>query len=255
MLWTRLNRPLSLLTSHTRRWQQVFLLTAAVGAAVYAGSARGDWVWSVGYLWNASAPFSLTVESHANPTLTQWLAESASDWSQSGVVNVSVGKSGKIALYDGYYGTGKPCAWTQYWQNGGHIGHDAIYLNETCMAGWSDYWKQYAICQELGHALGMPDHNTTPTVTSCLAPSMPATTPSIEDFAELGVLYGAGTSTTSTKGKGSGGKSSTPLAGGTTTPTTTTTTTSSDPGNSGNAGGDVSGKPADPGQSGGHGHH
>jgi hypothetical protein len=231
----------------------------AVAAAAYAASASADWVWSVGYLWNASAPFSLTVESHANPTLTQWLAQSASDWSQSGVVSVSVGNSGKIALYDGYYGTGQPCAWTQYWQNGGHIAHDAIYLNETCMSGWSDYWKQYAICQELGHALGMPDHNTTSTVPSCLAPSMPAATPSTEDFAELAALYGAGTSTTSTtstKGKGSGGKGSTQLAVGTTTATTTTTTTTttSDPGNSGTAGGG-SGKPADPGQSGSHGHH
>lgn len=255
MLWIRRHtRPFPPPAPSTRRRQQVVLLATVIAAAAYGASARADWLWSVGYLWNASAPFSLTVESHANPTLTQWLAESASDWSQSGVVNVSVGNSGKIALYDGYYGTGKPCAWTQYWQNGGHIGHDAIYLNETCMAGWSDYWKRYAICQELGHALGMPDHNTTPTVPSCLAPSLPATTPSTDDFAELAALYNAGASTTSTKGKGSGGKDSTPLADGTTT-TTTITTTTSDPGNSGNAGGGVSGKPADPGQSGGHGHH
>jgi hypothetical protein len=240
-----------------RRWLAGLLVVAvACCGALFVSSAKADWVWSVGYLWNASAPFSISVESHANATLTQWLAESASAWSQSGVVKVSVGSSGKITLYDGYYGTGQPCAWTQYWQNGGHIGHDAIYLNETCMAGWTDYWKQYAICQELGHALGMPDHNTTPTVPSCMAPSMPATTPASDDFAELALLYGTGASTTSTRGKGSGGKGSTPLANETSTTTsstTTTTATTPDLGNAGN-GTDRSGRSADRGQGGGRSH-
>jgi hypothetical protein len=53
------------------------------------------------------------------------------------------------------------------------------------LAEWSDYWKQYAVCQELGQALGLPDHNTTPTVASCMAPSLLATTPS-----DLALLYG-----------------------------------------------------------------
>jgi hypothetical protein len=205
-------------------------------SAVFASSAKADWVWNVGYLWNASAPFSVTVESHANATWTQWLTQSAADWSQSGVVSVSVGSSGKIALYDGYYGGSEPCAWTEYWQHGGHIAHDAIYMNESCLASWSDYWKQYAVCQELGHALGLPDHNTTPTTASCMAPGLSATTPSVDDFAELALLYGMATTTGSNSGKG-GGKGSTPLSGGTSTTTPDTTTTSPGNGNGGGGGG------------------
>jgi hypothetical protein len=232
-----------------KRWLAFSVVVAVACCGVlFVSSASADWVWNVGYLWNASAPFSVTVESHANATWTQRLSQSAADWSNSGVVSVSVGSSGKIALYDDYYGTGEPCAWTQYWQHGGHIAHDAIYLNETCLAGWSDYWKQYAVCQELGHALGMPDHNTTPTVPSCLAPGMPAKTPSTDDFAELALLYGmTSTSSTNTKG-GGGGKGGTPLSGGATTTTTTdvttttaattaSTDTTTNPGNGNGAGG------------------
>jgi hypothetical protein len=164
--------------------------TVAAVVSMFASSAQADWVWSTGYLWNSNAPFRVTVVSHADAPWTQRLTQSAGEWSKSGVVTVNVGNSGKIGLYDGYYGTGQPCAWTQYWQHGGHISHDAIYLNETCLESWSDYWKQYAVCQELGHALGLPDHDTTPTVASCMAPSLPATGPSTDDFAELAQLYG-----------------------------------------------------------------
>jgi hypothetical protein len=156
---------------------------------IFLSSAKADWVWGT-YLWNSSAPFRVTVVSNTDAAWTQRLAQSASEWSKSGVVSVTVGNKGKITLYDGYYGANQPCAWTQYWQHGGHISHDAIYLNETCLANWSDFWKQYAVCQELGHALGLPDHDTTPTVPSCMAPTMSASSPSSDDFAELAHLYG-----------------------------------------------------------------
>jgi hypothetical protein len=224
MHWIRRSvRRLASLPVHTRLEQWVLIALAALAAAVYTGSANADWVWSTGYLWNTSAPFSVTVTSHADANWTQMVAQSAADWSRSRVVSVNVGSSGKIDLYDGYYGNSEPCAWTQYWQHGGHIAHDAVYLNESCLAGWSDYWKQYALCQELGHALGLPDHNTTPTTPSCTAPTMPATTPGTDDFAELALLYG--TAATKTKG---GGKGSTALAGGASTEATTDT-----PGNGG----------------------
>lgn len=234
----RVRRP-ALLPAHTRRGQRFLLSLAALAAAVYAASASADWVWSTGYLWNMSAPFSVTVTSHTDAGWTQMLERSAADWSMSGVVNVNVGSSGKIDLYDGYYGNSQPCAWTQYWQHGGHIAHDAIYLNETCLAGWSDYWKQYAVCQELGHALGLPDHNTTPTTASCTAPTMPAPTPSTDDFAELALLYGTATST-KTKG---GGKGSTALSGGpSSSGTVDSTSTAATPGpGNGKGGGGGSG--------------
>jgi hypothetical protein len=190
------------------------IATVAAVVPILVSSAQADWVWSTGYLWNMSAPVNLTVTSHADASWTQMLTQSAADWSTSGVATVGVGSSGKIDLYDGYYGTGEPCAWTQFYQHGGHISHDAIYLNETCLAGWSDYWKQYAVCQELGHALGLPDHNTTPTVASCMAPSLPATSPSADDFAELTLLYGSSTTTSNKGGKGSGGSGGTALTGG-----------------------------------------
>jgi hypothetical protein len=213
--------------SNTRRRQLVFVLATVVAAAACAASASAEWVGNSGYLWNTSAPFSLTVESHADAAWTQRLAQSAADWSTSGIVFVSVANKGKVALYDGYYGTNQPCAWTQFWQHGGNLSHDAIYVNETCLAGWSDYWKQYAICQELGHALGLPDHNTTPSVSSCMAPGLSAISPSTDDFAELALLYG--TTTTTSSGKG-GGKSSTPLSGGTWTSTAAPNDATKNPG-------------------------
>lgn len=219
MLWIRRLRSILAPAGRITWSQRVVVILAIATATAFAATARADWVWSTGYLWNMSTPFSVTVTSHTDAGWTKMLEQSAADWSRSGIVSVSVGSSGKIDLYDGYYGNSEPCAWTQYWQHGGHIAHDAIYLNETCLAGWSDYWKQYAVCQELAHALGLPDHDTTPTAPSCMAPGMPATTPSTDDFAELGLLYG----TTSTKTKG-GGKGGTALAGG---PDPTTASTSS----------------------------
>lgn len=175
MLWIRRLRSILAPAGRITWSQRVVVILAIATATAFAATARADWVWGTGYLWNMSTPFSVTVTSHTDAGWTKMLEQSAADWSRSGIVSVSVGSSGKIDLYDGYYGNSEPCAWTQYWQHGGHIAHDAIYLNETCLAGWSDYWKQYAVCQELAHALGLPDHDTTPTAPSCMAPGMPAT--------------------------------------------------------------------------------
>lgn len=150
--------------------------------------------WSdPGFQWRTRQPFTLNVDDHTTGGWPARVALAAADWSASSTADVVVGGKGgkvKVSIYNYAGPATSPCAWMQVSFTGGYIKSAGITINDTCMDVQADWFKQYAVCQELGHALGMPDHRTdVPTLPSCMSPQRPGEHPSLDDFDKLASLY------------------------------------------------------------------
>jgi hypothetical protein len=175
-------------------WGRGFLVFASIVAAlIFAPLSLGDSVWSdAGYHWKAHAPFTISLDNHTGATWTARLRQAATDWSAAAAVDVAVGGQGKVDVYDGYYGSATACAEADYDLTGqGQVKHVTIFLNDSCLDGFTETMKQYALCQEVGHALGLGDHRLdTPLTPSCMAPLNPGPSPNQNDFDQLALIYG-----------------------------------------------------------------
>lgn len=185
--------------------------------------ASAESIWSdPGFHWRAKAPFTVNVVSKLTSSDFQsYLVASSADWSQSSAVDVAVTSKGRVDVYEGDYGRGTYVAWTYFTLNNGYVQHAYVYLNTSYRGLVSDFVWQLAVCQELGHALGLGDHRLDyPALPSCMAPYNYGTSPNAEDLQQLELIYG-GSSTGTSPGKGPGKDSGA-------TPTTTSDTKTSD---------------------------
>lgn len=166
------------------------LVICAIGM-LFAGTALASSVWSgSGYQWHARAPLTVRMADRTSGEWPARIARAASEWSAASAVDVVLGNSGKVEIR---LSQGDPgyCAWTSFDLQGGYAKHATVWLSVPCLAGRSDAFKQFAVCNEIGHALGLPDYRLdTPAVPSCMAPSNWGPSPNQDDFAYLWVLYG-----------------------------------------------------------------
>jgi hypothetical protein len=130
----------------------------------------------------AAKPPRVTVINLADHTSAEWraqVAQAAADWSASPYIDISVGSNGKLAVYNGAYGSNYPWSWTVLTQR-----TSTISLNDTYLAGATPDQRQHAICAEIGNAIssneGCRDRVTGEWFT----------TPTAQDFADLAVIYG-----------------------------------------------------------------
>jgi hypothetical protein len=144
-----------------------------------------------GYEWpTRTIPFTVTLDSHlTDPSLLAALDKAATSWSSSSVLDVTVGGSSNqhIDVYQVDDPNLGP-AWTELGYDNGKITSASIYVNSDVLE-WSTWWKEVAICHEVGHGLGL-DHQSDPVEASCIAPGWPSTVPNARDFETLEVMYG-----------------------------------------------------------------
>jgi hypothetical protein len=177
-----------------------------VGLMLFPVAAHSE---LTGYKWPVrSTPFTVAVESHVtDPGVQAALDKAAASWSESSVLDVSIGGSSTqtIVVYEGTYPHRGP-GWTELGYKSGDITSATIYVNDIDVPNWSTWWKEQLLCHEMGHSLGL-DHQLAPVEPSCISPGWPGTTPNAYDFQELELLYGSGSSqaeTPSTNGHESG---------------------------------------------------
>jgi hypothetical protein len=144
-------------------------------------------IWHVG-----NVPFTLTLANHTSSEWAPYIAQAASDWSQSSVLDISVSTgNSKFSVYNGAYGTNYPWAWTTLTYGGGYTKTATINLNNTYLDGVTpvgnltpEQVRQHAICAEIGNAIssfeGCRDRVTGEWFT----------TPTAQDFADLETIYG-----------------------------------------------------------------
>lgn len=181
------------------------LLVLFAAQAMFATHSWG------GYHWARTAnPFTLTVGDNLTAAWDPYLATTASDWSFSEVLNLTVvpGVSnpknckpalGRIEVCNSKYGNNGWLGIAQIWITGGvHITQGITKVNDTYFntAAYSDpAWRNLVMCQEVGHAFGL-DHQDEEFGNTNLDTCMDYTSnpqsnqhPNAHDYAELSEIY------------------------------------------------------------------
>ncbi len=163
----------------------------AVAASLLASPVQAA-TWSdSGIQWHTSVPFTLNVDDHTTGVWPARIAVAAADWSLSSTADVVVGGKGKIkvSVYEVNLASA-PCAWMSVTVQGNYLKTASISLNNACLDRQTEENRQTVICQEIGHALGMPDHRTdVPPAPSCMAPAWYGPHPIQDDFDQLASRY------------------------------------------------------------------
>ena|SRR3989344_2387960 len=179
----------------------LFLISASPAFATHS--------WG-GYHWARTAnPFTLKLGDNVNSTWDSYLLTTASDWSQSTVLDTIrvTGQanpkncrptSGRVEVCNSKYGNNGWLGIAQIWVSSSHITQGITKMNDTYFNTASyntPAWRQMVICQEIGHTFGL-DHqdenfNNTNLGTCMDYTSDPNTNqhPNAHDYEELGLIY------------------------------------------------------------------
>ena len=149
-------------------------LVVALSIALAVGSvspAQANHSWG-GYHWaRTSNPFTVTLGDNVSTAWDTTLTTTASDWSQSAVLDTVVGTgranprncrptAGRVEVCNSTYGNNGWLGIAQVWISGSHITQGTVKLNDSYF-NTSTYntpaWRNLVSCQEVGHTLGL-DH-------------------------------------------------------------------------------------------------
>lgn len=185
-----------------------FILLAT--SAVPAG-ANNSWG---GYHWARTAnPFTLRVGDNVASNWDQYLNQTASDWTRSTVLDLTVvpggskskncqATAGRVEVCSGSYGNNGWLGIAQIWLARGtkHITQGTVRVNDFYF-NLAQYnfttEREHVMCQEVGHTLGL-DHQSTDgsSQNTCMDyyrntsdSDTTSTSPNQHDYDELGIIY------------------------------------------------------------------
>ena len=182
-----------------------------VAAASLPAAASNSWG---GYHWARTAnPFTLKVGDNFSASWDSYLTQTASDWSKSDVLDLSVvaGGStskrcsatlGRVEVCSGSYGNNGWLGIAQIWLAKGttHITQGTVKVNDYYfnLAKYNNSSeKEHVVCQEVGHTLGL-DHQDTSgaSLNTCMdyyqntsSSDTQSTSPNTHDYNELDIIY------------------------------------------------------------------
>lgn len=201
----------------------------------FAGIATASHSWG-GYHWARTAnPFSIKLGNNLSGAWPGHLSVASADWSASTVLDTNIvpgqsnpknckPKLGRVETCNSKYGNNGWLGIAQIWISGTHIVQGTVRLNDTYY-NTSRYntpaWRQYVMCQEVGHTFGLDhqdENNTNTNLGTCMDytndPAGTAGTngtlsnehPNSHDYDQLIAIYthldSTNTSFSSTVGKG-----------------------------------------------------
>ena len=198
-------------TTSVRRWLAIGFV-GILGAAV-PSLAVADHSWG-GYHWaRTTASFTLLVGDNVSSTWDPYLAEAATDWSQSTVLDLQIvaggtrpkpckATSGRIEACSASYGNNGWLGIAQIWITGGeHITKALTKVNDFYFNQPSyntPAWRRLVMCQEIAHDFGL-DHQDENFSNSNLGSCMDYTSdpdgppsnehPNQHDFDQLVAIY------------------------------------------------------------------
>ena len=155
--------------SHKRRLLLTSLVVFAFVALTAVTSANHSWN---GYHWaRQSNPFTVQVGDNVSGAWDSVLQTTASDWSQSTVLDMAIvaggsskrncrPTSGRVEVCNDTYGNNGWLGIAQVWVSGSHITQGTVKLNDTYFntpTYNTTAWRNLVSCQEVGHTLGL-DH-------------------------------------------------------------------------------------------------
>lgn len=199
-----------------------FLLLAFPSVGAYANHAWNDYHWA-----SMSKPFTLQIVDSMTADWDYPLNEAISQWSQSTKVMFAITsfddkaktrehcrmKTGQIRMCNDAYGiTGWLGQTVLGFDSSGHADKARVRINESYSQYFTFEKKNYLLCHELGHTLGLwhTSEDGSSQMTCMDLSNDPITqTPNNHDFEELEIIYGHDDTYNSYddgSGKGSGGK-------------------------------------------------
>lgn len=190
--------------------RQAITVLATLGIAGVASVASANHSWG-GYHWaRTSNPFTLKVGDNVTSAWDSFLGTTASDWSQSTVLDMTVVPGGvknvkrcnptlgRDEVCNGSYGNNGWLGVAQVWVSGLHITQGTVKVNDTYFNSStynSPAWRNLVICQEVGHTLGL-DHQdenfNNPNLGTCMDYTNDPSTnqhPNQHDYDELETIY------------------------------------------------------------------
>lgn len=205
------------------------LIFLSFGAFILIASANHSWG---GYHWARTGnTFTLKLGDNVSSAWDTYLGTTSSDWSLSSVLDAVVfptlsnpscrAVKGRVEVCNKTYGNNGWLGLAQIWVSGKHITQATTKVNDTYF-NLPDYstpaWKQFVMCQEVGHAFGLghQDENFNNTnLGSCMDYTNDPSRddglgnnlhPNEHDNAQLETIYNSHTDTTTTiKSTGSRG--------------------------------------------------
>lgn len=194
------------LTLAVSTWALALMVAAALPAA-----ASNSWG---GYHWATTAdPFTLKIGDNFSSSWDSYLTQTAWDWTQSSVLDLSVvpgGSSskrcsatpGRVEVCNGSYGNNGWLGLAQIWLARGtpHITQGTVKVNDYyfSLAKYNNSSeKEHVVCQEVGHTLGL-DHQDTSgkSVGTCMdyyknttASDTSSISPNQDDYDTLNSIY------------------------------------------------------------------
>jgi len=141
----------------------------SVGMFAFVASARHSWG---GYHWARTAnPFTLKLGDNVSSLWDGHLAGASSDWSASSVLDTAIVPGGTLAgncqptlgrveVCNDTYGENGWLGIAQIWLSGSHITQGVTKMNDTYFNDPTKpyntlAWRQFVICQEIGHTFGL----------------------------------------------------------------------------------------------------
>lgn len=201
---------------------RAFLKKSLIGAttvatAFFGPAALADHAWSTYHWARTSNPFTLALGDNVSAAWDAHLATTASDWSVSPVVDLTVvpgsavpktckPKAGRVEVCNSKYGRNGWLGIASVWASGSHITQGTVKLNDTYY-NTAQYdtpaWRNLVMCQEVGHTIGL-DHQdegfSNPNLGTCMDyTSSPESNqhPNAHDYEMLETIYAHLDSTTS----------------------------------------------------------
>jgi len=141
----------------------------ALLATLSAMPALATHSWG-GYHWaRTSNPFTLELGNNVSPTWSPYLTNTSGAWSQSSVLDTSVGAggtsartcgatTGRVEVCSDSYGNNGWLGLAQIWLSGSHITKGVVKVNDTyfSLAAYNTpEERNHVMCQEVGHTLGL----------------------------------------------------------------------------------------------------
>lgn len=188
------------------------LVLAFAGIAVLGlvTIAEADHSWA-NYHWSRTAnPFTVALGDNVDSTWDARLAEAASDWNASSVLDTPVvaggtrprncqATAGRVEVCSDAYGNTGWLGVAQIWVSGDHITQGTAKLNDTYhnSAPYNTYsWRQLVMCQEVGHTFGLnhqdEDFNTKTSPGTCMDYTndpVGSEGPNAHDYEQLETIY------------------------------------------------------------------
>lgn len=167
MLPTRKKAALPLLET-CKLLTSIILATAAVAATPAAAVTQS---WN-NYKWARTGPLAISIGNNLDATWSPRLVPTAAQWSAANNIDFipAAGRSnatcapvyGSVQVCNGNYGKNNWLGYANVWLSQGFIVQATVRLNDYYFAMTkynTDAWRQFTICQEIGHTLGLAHTN------------------------------------------------------------------------------------------------